>query len=525
MRIAARQTASDGRGRGRVDFARDAAAISRPALQSTTVEWMDRSERSLSLLPADRTIPLCVDLDGALIESDTLWDSLWLAARAHPRAFLGACLSLRNGRANFKRRIASLAVPDPGALPYRGDFLKFLKGEASAGRPLILATAADENIARGVARHLGIFDHVISSDGAVNRKGIDKLEAIGRVATRFFYAGDSVADLPVWKASEGAIVAGNNRTVLSALRKSGVPLYGRFPNRTSVPVAIARAVRLPQWAKNLLVFVPVFLGRRTTDMGAWESGLLVLAVFCLTSAIGYIINDLLDLEADRQHPRKRARPFAAGDLSIPAGLALLAGLTCAALGLSLFLRHTAQLWVAVYLAGSLFYSLYLKTRLLADVVGLASLYVLRVMAGGAATGIVISPWTLAFCLFSFYSLALVKRFCELQSLPESQNTPARRSYRKADLPIVAANGVASGILSVVVFALFISSPEVGLKYRSPGWLWLACPVLLYWFGRLWILANRGGILEDPFLFTFKDRISYIAAALIAAIWFLASVGW
>jgi len=449
---------------------------------------------------------------------------LWSAAREHPRAFLGACLALKQGRAQFKRRIALLAAADPAALPYRGDFLQFLTAEARSGRPLILATAADETVARGVARHLGIFDRVIASDGEVNRKGSDKLEAIGTAMPRFLYAGDSIADLPVWKASQGAIVAGNNRTVLRTLRECGVTVYGRFPNRASVPGAIVRAIRVPQWAKNLLVFLPVFFGHRTTDLHAWLSGLLVLAVFCATTSIGYIMNDLLDLEADRQDPRKRTRPFAAGDLSIPTGLALMAGLSCAALGLSPLLPAAARLWVCAYLAGALFYSLHLKTRLLADVVGLAVLYVLRVMAGGAATGIVISPWTLAFCLFIFYSLALVKRFCELRSLPEPRRASARRSYQIADLPIVAANGVGSGILSVVVFALYISSPEVGVTYRSPGWLWLACPVMLYWFGRLWILANRGVNFDDPFLFTCKDQISYITAACIAAIWFLASMG-
>jgi 4-hydroxybenzoate polyprenyltransferase len=484
---------------------------------------MEPSERTPTPLPEDRGIPLCVDLDGALVKSDTLWDSLWFAAKEHPRAFLGACLELKNGRAGFKRRIASLAVADPSTLPYRGDLLQLLRAEAGAGRPLILATAADRIVAEGVARHLGIFRQVIASDGAVNRKGSGKLEGIRKVATRFLYAGDSMDDLPVWKASQGAIVAGNNRSVRRELRENGVTIYGDFPNG-SVPGAIARAIRVRQWVKNLLVFLPVFFGHRTTDIGAWKWGFLVLAVFCLTSSMGYVTNDLIDMEADRQHPRKRARPFAAGDLSIPMGVALLAGLGCAALGLSLFLPPAARFWVFLYLAGALFYSLYLKTRLLADVVGLAILYVLRVMAGGAATGIVISPWTLAFCLFSFYSLALAKRFCELRALPESQSTPPRRSYRKADLPIVAASGVASGVLSVVVFSLFITSPETGLKYRSPEWLWLACPVLLYWFGRLWILANRGAIAEDPFLFTFHDGISYIAAACIAAVWFLASIG-
>jgi 4-hydroxybenzoate polyprenyltransferase len=250
---------------------------------------------------------------------------------------------------------------------------------------------------------------------------------------------------------------------------------------------------------------------------------LVLVVFCLAASTTYVLNDLLDLEADRRHSKKCTRPFASGDLSIPAGLLMFVGLGSTSLGLAFFLTPGAQLWVGTYFAATLFYSFYLKTRLLADVVGLAMLYVLRVMAGGAATEIVISPWTLGFCLFFFYSLALAKRFGELRSLSEDQIGPARRGYQKADLSIVGAIGVSSSILSVVVFSLYISSPEVGIHYCSPAWLWLACPVILYWFGRLWILANRGVVAEDPLVFSMKDRISYMTAACIAVIWLLASL--
>jgi 4-hydroxybenzoate polyprenyltransferase len=476
-----------------------------------------------SALPFSNTVPLCVDLDGTLIRSDTLWEGFWSALRSHPLACLWSCFSLLVSRAQFKRNIARLAIAETAHLPYREEVLAFLRSEARAGRPLILVTAADELVARRVAEHLQIFSQVVASDGTVNRIGNRKLEAIRAIAAEFLYAGDSMADLPVWKAAAGAIVVGSSRQVLRALQRNEVQVVRHFPDATRRLEAVRRALRIHQWPKNFLVFLPIFLGHRVRDLHVWTSGALAALAFCLAASFGYVVNDLLDLEADRRHLQKRTRPFACGDLPITMGFVLLASLTVASVGLCLTLPLEARLSVAAYLVFSLSYSFYLKTKLLADVVGLAILYALRVIAGGTATGIVISPWTLAFCLFLFYSLALMKRLGELRLLPDHQFAPSRRGYRKADLPVIGALGAASGILSVVVFALYINSPEVRDHYRSPTWLWLACPVILYWFGRIWILANRGDVAEDPLLFSLKDKVSYVVGACIALIWLLASV--
>ncbi|HEY5865632.1 MAG TPA: UbiA family prenyltransferase [Candidatus Tectomicrobia bacterium] len=483
----------------------------------------EESKDKVALLPLETNVSLCVDLDGSLIKSNTLWEGLWLALKTRPLECLQACLTLGKGRAYFKRRVAKLAVANPSQLPYRKALLTFLSAEAQAGRPLILATAADELVAQRVAQHLGLFAHVVASDGVINRKGSDKLAAIKSITNQFLYVGDSTADIPIWKASVGAIVVGNNRTLLKTLRQSGVTIYKHFPSQLALLRTIGRAIRVHQWPKNLLVFLPIFLDHKTMDAMVWKAGLLVLVVFCLVASVGYVFNDLLDLDADRQHSTKRNRPFASGDLAIPIGFLLLLILGFSGLTLSLFLPITAQLGVATYFAATLFYSFYLKTRLLADVIGLAMLYALRVIAGGAATAIAISPWTITFCLFFFYSLALVKRFGELRLLPKHHSVLVRRGYRKADLSVIAALGVSSGLLSVVVFALYISSLEAQAHYCSPTLLWLACPLILYWFGRIWILTNRGDIAEDPLLFSYKDRVSYIAGACMAIIWLAASV--
>ena len=273
---------------------------------------------SASSIPVDIGVPLCVDLDGSLIKSDSLVEGLVLALRKKPLSCLRACLSLGAGRARFKRRIAELADIDPRLLPYRADLLALLSAEALAGRSLILATAADEIVALGIAAHLGIFDRVIASDGVVNRKGNEKLRAIKMVASRFLYVGDGVADVPVWEQSQGAIVVGSKRKILEAIRQSGIPIYAQFPSTASYRT-IAKAIRVHQWPKNLLVLLPIFLGHRATDILTWESGLLTMAAFCLVASLSYVINDLTDLEADRQHEHKRHRPFASADLSLPAG--------------------------------------------------------------------------------------------------------------------------------------------------------------------------------------------------------------
>jgi 4-hydroxybenzoate polyprenyltransferase len=475
-------------------------------------------------LPVPVTVPLCVDLDGTLVKSDMLWEGCWLAARTHPILLLKACLGLGSGRAQFKRKIAAIAIANPSLLPYRADLVTFISAEAKAGRTLILATAADEAIARSVAQHLGIFGAMLASNGALNCKGTVKLAAIQKISPQFIYVGDSTADLPIWKASNGAIVAGSDRAVLRLLQKSGIQIHNHFPSQRSLLQNIIRAIRVHQWPKNILVFLPIFLGHKTMDAAAWSRGMLMMAVFCVTASVAYLINDLVDLEADRQHSKKSKRPFAAGDLSIQIGLFLLVLLVLTAFCVSTFLLPGAQMWIAIYFVATLFYSFYLKTLLLADVVGLAMLYVLRVLAGGSATSIVISPWTLAFCLFFFYSLALMKRFGELKSLSADKDNAVRRGYGKADLSIVSQLGVASGILSAVVLAHYISSPEVRINYRSPDLLWLICPIILYWFGRLWILSNRGVVSEDPMLFSLRDKTSYMTGACIALIWLFASLG-
>lgn len=467
--------------------------------------------------------PLCVDLDGTLIRTDSLLETWVTAFRRNPLRCLWACLQLVRGRGRLKSALAAVAIPLAGQLPYREAILQLVRREAAAGREIVLSTGAAEPVAEAVAGTVGCFDTVLSSNARVNhtsrQKAAELEKRFGR--GRFYYVGNSTADLPVWRSSAGAVVVGGSR-LSRDLEKSGVPVIAQFPGERLSLSLLARALRVHQWSKNLLVFVPILLGHRFHDLNAWSSAVILLVAMSLCASASYMLNDLMDLEADRSHPQKRKRPFASGALGLAYGLAGIPLLLAGAGGLSWFLPASARLWLCAYLALTFTYSVFLKERLLVDVFLLAGLYTLRVLAGGSATRIAISPWTLAFSMFLFLSLAMVKRYSELVSAAATSDALPRRNYYRSDLNVLSSLGTASGYIAVLVLALYIHSPEVTNLYRHPLWLWLLCPLVAYWISRMWVFANRGAILSDPILFALRDRISYLVGALSAALFLLAS---
>jgi 4-hydroxybenzoate polyprenyltransferase len=295
--------------------------------------------------------------------------------------------------------------------------------------------------------------------------------------------------------------------------------------RPSALRASLRALRPQQWIKNLLLFVPVLLAHDVLDIERLLGALLGFVAFCLCASGGYALNDLLDREADRLHPRKRHRPFAAGHLSMRQGGVLIAVLLIGAFALATQVGPSFLALLALYGALTLSYSFWLKQMIFLDVLLLSALYSLRVFAGAVAADVAISQWLLGFSLFLFLSLAFVKRFCELRQLALSSPgaSPARRGYRPEDLSLIQMLGSTSGYLSVLVLALYISSSDVMRLYATPQLLWVVCPVLLYWLTRIWFLAGRGELPDDPLLFAAADAQSYAAGALIALTGFLATL--
>ncbi len=472
--------------------------------------------------------PLCIDLDGTLLKTNTLFEQILILLRTEPWKILRLLIWLsRGGKVYFKAQLARTVHLNIASLPYRQEVLDYANNSKAVGRKLILASAANEHIAQQIAQHLGIFDEVFASDDITNLKSTVKAQLLTQKFgyRRFDYMGNSRADLPVWKASRKAIVVAGSKTVTMAVKRtvSQIEILSVVPNIARVK-AWWKALRPYQWVKNLLVFLPLILAHDVADTSALLAAGFALITLSLTASTTYLINDLLDLESDRQHHWKKQRPLAAGNVSIPAGITTALVLLVVSFGLALWLLPTAfTALLAIYAVSTIAYSLRLKRVVILDVILLSSFYTLRVFLGTAATGIATSFWLLAFSIFFFLSLALVKRFAELTALPTSQEkTVNGREYIRSDRTSLAHLGTGSGYLSVLVLALYINSDEVRVFYERPELLWFICPLLLYWVSRLWFLAHRHRIHEDPILFAFHDKVSYVVGILTIAAAFLAT---
>ncbi len=457
--------------------------------------------------------PLFVDLDGTLIASDSLLECLFAGTKSRPLKVFTFPLWLLRGRACLKEELAKLARLDPALLPYRSDVCDFLREERARGRKIYLATAADQRIAQGVATHLDVFDGVLASDGATNLKGANKLRAIQAVAgARFAYAGNAKEDLAIWSAAESAIVV-NAPHWLQARVETSTEVERSFPRAPRRARDLWAAMRPHQWMKNLLVFVSLLTSFNFYELAPVLASVAAFVALSLCASATYIVNDLFDLSSDRKHPRKRARPFASGAASIPHGLIaalvlLVAGMTVASL-----VSPGLLAVVTAYVVMTTAYSLHLKGYVVLDVIVLAALYMTRIVAGAVAIHVAVSVWLLAFALFLFVSLALVKRCAELV-LYESQGGrgSSGRDYQVTDLRVLWPLGIAMGVCSVVVFALYVSAPEVQARYGAPLLLWFVAVALVYWLGRMWIKASRGEMSDDPIVFALRNRGSRLLIA-------------
>lgn len=486
-----------------------------------------RGAASPSPVPAEAAPPLCVALDGTLVTTDTAQESLCALMRRWPVLARLPGWLLR-GRAHAKARLAEEAGLDAALLPYDERVLAFLRAEKAGGRRLVLASTADRRIAEAVAAHLGLFDEVIAPDGLRDPQGWALAEALrARFGDGFAYAGSGGGDLPVWETAGAAVLvnapAGVVRAVERLTRVEAV--LGR--RRPWLP-ALLRALRPHQWVKNTLVFVPALAAGALFDLPAHANAVLTFLAFCCTASAIYLINDLTDLEADRRHPHKRARPFASGALPIGHGVAavpLLLGAGAALAG------SAGALGVLVlYAAASLLYSLKLKSYPLVDIFMLASLYSIRLFAGGEATGYGVSMWLLAFSSFLFFSLATVKRVAELAGRPQdASERVSGRGYFPADFGILQLMGVSASFVSAAVLALYVQQDLVAPRPEGVHPVWAIVPLTLFWQCRIWLATARGWMLDDPIVFAAKDWVSWLvgisAVAIVAAAHVAPGMGW
>jgi 4-hydroxybenzoate polyprenyltransferase len=465
---------------------------------------------------------LCVDLDGTLIRGNVLWECFLLLLKTRPTKLLQPPFWSLKGLAFLKQQLAASVEFIPSRLVYREQVLELLRREKAAGRRIVLATAADRKIAEAVSAYVGLFDEVHASDGKLNLKGKNKAAFLaGHYGTGFEYVGDSAADIEVWRKARAAYVVGTEsraRQAAAVTTLAGTMLELRVPFGTTCRIWIA-ALRGHHWAKNLLLFLPLALSHNL----AVEPILRTFAGFALYGLCAsglYILNDLLDLHSDREHPWKKERPIASGEISIPEGLAVSLTLICSSLSLGVLLNIKFGLALLGYAALTTLYSLCIKKVALLDVFILSSFYSFRILAGALISDTPLSQWFLAFSMFFFLSLAMAKRYSELlhaSNLVKAGNSG--RGYRTGDRELLLSLGVGSSFSAVVIFSLYVHSQDVLLLYSSPDVLFLLCPVVLYWLSRNWLMAHRGELKEDPVTLAIRDPVSYavgIAAALVIA---------
>jgi 4-hydroxybenzoate polyprenyltransferase/phosphoserine phosphatase len=478
---------------------------------------------------------LCVDLDGTLVKSDTLVDSALALARHRPASLLQLPGWVLQGKAALKRHLTAAVTLDVAHLPYNRELLQYLEQQHASGRPIYLATAADTVLAQRIADHLGLFSGVLASDGTTNLAGHNKLAAFRqRFGENFCYIGNARPDLPLLQVCHEPMTANPTSGLRSALRTGKITPVRVFIEQSSGLRAWVKALRLHQWAKNILLFFPLLLAHAHAP-GLIAAAVVAFVSFGLCASATYIINDLLDLDADRQHPRKRRRPFASGDLSAISGVFVSALFLVTSALLAIAVPHIIRAispglpfippfqidflgWLCIYLVTTLAYSLRFKRAVVVDVIVLSGLYTIRILAGSAATGVGVSTWLASFSIFFFLSLAFVKRFAELENLvARGGSAPKGRGYNVSDIEQLRSFGSASGYASVVVLTLYISNLSAAELYHHTNRLWLLVPVLLLWISRLWLQASRGQLDEDPVVYAITDKRSLLLGLVVILI--------
>jgi len=467
-------------------------------------------------------VPLVVDLDQTLTVTDTLYESFARLLFQDPAATMTCLFRVAHGRAAVKRFIAQRCALDVATLPYRSELVELLKHEKARGRQIHLVTAADQSIADAVAAEFGLFDSTKGSDGQINLKGDGKLAYIrGRFGDNFIYVGDGRADIPVFQAARGVILCDIKTT--AALGASSRSVLARFDRSGSVLKDWLRAFRVHQWAKNSLIFVPLFVGHAYEDPAKIVATALGFALLCILSSATYVINDLSDLDADRAHATKRLRPFASGRLKILHGLIIAPlAIACVLIGAYVLSPRFAAALVAYLLLTSI-YSFGLKRTPLLDVFAIGVLFTLRIVMGVEVAGLRHSPWLLSFALAFFLSLALAKRHGEvMRAAGIDVEEIAGRGYHGNDWPITLTFGVGSGLVSVVIMLLYMTNDAAPSGfYHSLGWLYAIPALLTIWLMRIWLLSNRMLLHDDPVVFALRDRVSLVLGVAVVCLFFLA----
>lgn len=469
--------------------------------------------------------PLLVDLDRSLIRTDLLLETVLVYLSTNPLRLFTLIGWIMQGRAHTKRQLAQAAGLDLLLIPVNEHVEEFAREAKQSGRDVYLATASDEILANRIAGRFEFLDGVIASDGNNNLKGARKAEeARRRFPDGFDYVGDSSSDLHVWQHARRAIVVAPSTSLLRSVHMLGKPT--EVVGRSRTWRALAKASRLHQWAKNTLVFIPAILSAQIADPATALACLFAFIALGLVASGTYLINDMWDLSSDRRHAIKRKRPLASGSLPITTALVAAPIMIGSGLAIAAFVNLGAFTALFAYLAITLAYSMHFKRTPVLDTVVLAGLFTLRLVLGIAAAGVVASPWLLVFSMFLFTSLSLAKRSSEIQRVAASGRVAvAGRGYLVADKPFVLALGMATATASIMIMVLYLIFDAFARDfYGNPHWLWVFPVVLFLWSARVWLVAQRGQLNEDPVAFALKDRQSLAMGAIIATAFIFAWVG-
>lgn len=466
---------------------------------------------------------LVCDLDGTLIKTDMLFESVFLLIKSNPLYILILPFWLIKGKQILKNEINKRVEITPNLLPFNQDVIEFIKNRKNSYEKVVLVSASNIEIVKKIGNYLNIFDEIHGSDNNTNLKGINKKNFLDLKygENNYSYIGDSKADIVIWKSSnEKFIVNNSNSKKISQIKFDEI--IGE--KSLSTLKLIFKEIRVYQWVKNLLIFIPALMAH-ITDIYIYKELFYSFFSFSLLASSVYVLNDLLDLNADREHPRKRKRPFASGNLSLLYGFILLPILIISSFSISIiYLPNNFTIVLLLYYIITNLYSFKLKRIEVIDIITLGVLYTIRIIAGGASINVEITPWLLAFSMFLFISLALLKRYTELLSMIQENKQIAKgRAYSVDDIDIVRSFGTSSSYLAILVFALYVNSDQVKLLYSQPIYMWLVAVLLLYWITRIWFLAHRGKMTDDPIVFTGKDITSWLIGLIIGIIVIISKV--
>jgi 4-hydroxybenzoate polyprenyltransferase len=459
-----------------------------------------------------------VDLDGTLVATDLLIETAIFSVTHHPTSALGMLRAIVRSKAALKQNCAERAEINPGALPYRPEVLAAIARAREDGRPVYLASASNALVVEAIANHLGLFAGWYASDGTWNLVGRNKAAQLVQEfgVGGFDYVGNDAADIAVWEVSAKAFTVNASGNVERRLQRLGIEHEPLLRSNASWREWL-RILRVHQYAKNLLIFVPLFAAHLLQANLVLEA-VAAFVAFCLAASASYILNDLVDLQDDRGHRSKRYRPLASGAVPLVHGLLASPLLLFAAIAIAAAISPPFLGVLAGYFVLTTVYSYYLKRKMLVDVIVLAGLYTIRIIGGAVAVNVVVSAWLLTFSMMMFTSLALIKRYVEVAARKDA-NLPdlTGRNYKNSDLNTIAALAAASGFNAITVFTLYVSSDAVHKLYSRPELLWLIGPLLIYWVARALMMASRRMMHDDPVVFAVMDRRSLLTVGAIALV--------